>query len=183
MQGRASRCTSGCRLPCPLPRENLPHGEEKRRKGLSEFSDGRGEERRGRRQERCFRPPPRLYSNPGQQWGSIVWVQQRQTGTSSEVMLPPAGSFKEHRHLVECRSGLFFLLPLSFCLILFSKVLLSQDTFRRIKALVANGLIPTGTNWSRQKPRKIVKGIYEPTSPINKTMKLIRRHLGETNRL
>lgn len=42
------------------------------------------------------------------------------------------------------RSGLFLPLPLSFCPVFFSKVLLSQDTFTFMTALVANGLVQTG---------------------------------------
>lgn len=112
LHGRASRCTSGCRLPRPLPRENLPHGDEKRWKGLSEFLDGRGGERRGRRQERCFRPPPRLSSNPGQQWGvyclgsaALTWDLQRGVATTCWFLQgtqAPGG----------IRSGLFFPPPL-----------------------------------------------------------------------
>ena len=37
----------------------------------------------------------------GRSGGSIVRLRPRGAGASGEVLLPPAGSFQEHRHLVE----------------------------------------------------------------------------------
>lgn len=70
---RASRWTSGCLLPGPLPREKFP----RRMRGGGRYSQrvpGRVEERRGRREEKRFLPTRSLLSNPGQDRGSIVPV-------------------------------------------------------------------------------------------------------------
>lgn len=73
--------------------------------------------------------------------GSIVQVPQL-SWASREVLLPPAGSSEEHRHLVEFA---FLPAPQVTCPILVSKVLHLVDTFTFIKTPAANGLIQNGT--------------------------------------
>lgn len=49
-----------------------------------------------------FPPTPSLSSDRGQDLGGLLFRScSAEPGLSHEVLLPPAGSFKEHRRLVE----------------------------------------------------------------------------------
>lgn len=48
-----------------------------------------------------FPPTPSLFSNEDGIWGLLFRSYSPKLGPSHDVLLPPAGSFKEHRHLVE----------------------------------------------------------------------------------
>lgn len=83
---------------------------------------GRFEEPRGRREENRFSPP--LPSSPTEDriWGLLFRSYSPKLGPSHEVLLPPAGTLKEHRLRVELPLA-FSPSPLSPCRFSLSRLL------------------------------------------------------------